>query len=281
MKRENCCVVRSLHNPPLNSSDRQSRATPEPNPLFLNQGKMILSHLLPPFLALLFAAPALSQNIVYDAEHNATVITGTWSSGSQAVKTGAGFANPANQSFTYPRVTGVSYSFTDDGFYEIARYRFNGNGSEPTCITGVIGWVHGHYTLQPNGSITMVPLGDGYQQIQDPCAAVSNFIENYNITELYQSWRIFQDPQTSAYKLHLFQFDGAPLAPQFQVSTTPIMLPTQLLRNVTPPDPAQAGDGPGGLQTQNLLVNANWAERTAGLSAGVLVGAMGLASLLL
>lgn len=79
----------------------------------------------------------------------------------------------------------------------------------------------------------MTPFGDGYQQIQDPCAAVSNFVEVYNETELYQSWRIFQDPVTG-YKLHLFQFDGSPVAPQFQVSVAPNMLPTQLLRNVTP-----------------------------------------------
>ncbi|KAF8895239.1 chaperone for protein-folding within the ER, fungal-domain-containing protein, partial [Infundibulicybe gibba] len=164
-------------------------------------------------------------------------IVGTWSSGSKAVVTGPGFANPSNLSFTYPKTTGISYSFSADGFYEIARYRFNGNGSLPNCITGVIGWVHGHYILQQNGSITMTPLGDGYQQIQDPCAAVSNFIEPYNLTELYKAWQIFQDP-TAGLKLHLFQFDGAPLAPQFLISATPNMLPTQLLRNVTPPAPA-------------------------------------------
>jgi hypothetical protein len=186
--------------------------------------------ILAPFITLILAAlPVLGQ---FDAIHNATSISGTWSTGSQAVVTGAGFANPANESFIYPKTTGVSYSFTDDGFYEIARYRFVSNGSEPTCITGVIGWVHGTYDLLANGSIIMTPFGDGYQQIQDPCAAVSNFVEVYNDTELYQSWRIFQDPVTG-YKLHLFQFDGSPVAPQFQVSVTPNMLPTQLLRNVT------------------------------------------------
>jgi hypothetical protein len=75
------------------------------------------------------------------------------------------------------------------------------------------------------------PFNDGYQQIQDPCAAESNFIEDYNNTELYRNFAIFQD-LTQGPKLHLFQFDGAPLAPQFQVSTTPIMLPTQQLRNL-------------------------------------------------
>ncbi|TDL18363.1 hypothetical protein BD410DRAFT_705034, partial [Rickenella mellea] len=184
------------------------------------------------FSLLLATLHAHGQDIVFDAGHNATVITGTWSSGSQKVLTGPGFANPANQTFTYPPTTGISYSFSADYFYEIARYRFNGNGSEPTCITGVINWVHGKYQLLNNGSIILTPLGDGFQQIQDPCAAQSNFIETYNITELLLSWQIFQDP-IQGYKLHLFSFDGSPLAPQFQVSTTPNMLPTQLLRNIS------------------------------------------------
>ena len=105
-------------------------------------------------------------------------------------------------------------------------------GTEPTCITGVIGWVHGTYTLNANGSITMAAFVDGYQQIQDPCAAQSNFIEPYTLTEYYKGWRIFQDP-TAGFKLHLFMWDGTPVAPMFQVSTTPNMLPTRLLRNIT------------------------------------------------
>lgn len=168
--------------------------------------------------------------IQFDRVHNATAIVGTWSSGSKAVSTGTGFCDPVKLTFNYPKTTGVSYSFSADGFYEVARYRFNSNGSEPTCITGVIGWVHGKYTLNQNGSITLAPFGDGFQQIQDPCAAVSNFIETYNYTEYYKGWRIYQDP-TQGFKLHLYQFDGSPVAPQFLVSTTPSMLPTQLLRN--------------------------------------------------
>lgn len=93
-------------------------------------------------------------------------------------------------------------------------------------------WVHGTYQLQPNGSITTVPFGDGFQQIQDACAAVSNFIEDYNDTELYRSWTIFQDP-TLGYQLQLYQYDGTPLAQQNLISTTPNMLPTRNLRNTT------------------------------------------------
>jgi len=203
---------------------------------------MLLTSLLVVVLASLArTTSAQDENgpIRYDDVHNATVIYGTWSSGSKAVLTGAGFANPANMTFTYPKTTGISYSFSTDGFYEISRYRFNSNGSEPTCITGVIGWVHGTYSLNTNGSISMTPLGDGFQQVQDPCAAISNFVELYNQTEYYKGWRIFQDP-TAGYKLHMFAFDGTPLSPMFQISPTPNMLPTQQLRNVPPPAPTVA-----------------------------------------
>lgn len=125
-------------------------------------------------------------------------------------------------------------------------------GTSPTCITGVMNWVHGTYILQPNGSITMTPFGDGYQQIQDPCAAVSNFIEIYNDTELYLHWQIFMDP-TDGPKLHMFEFDGTPVAPQFQLSATPNMLPTQSLRNVTPSVQ---------IQQRRALLKRNAGERT-------------------
>jgi Chaperone for protein-folding within the ER, fungal len=115
-------------------------------------------------------------------------------------------------------------------------------------------WCHGKYTLNPNGSITMVPFGDGYQQVQEPCGAVSDFLQNYNDTENYQYWQTFIDPVYGP-KLHLFQFDGTPLAPQFLVSATPNMLPTQPLRNVTPPEQnGAAPTGTGGLTAQGAYV---------------------------
>lgn len=49
---------------------------------------MILTPLLGLVLAVL-APLAYSQDIKYDAPHNATSIIGTWSSGSKAVMTGA------------------------------------------------------------------------------------------------------------------------------------------------------------------------------------------------
>lgn len=31
--------------------------------------------------------------------------------------------------FIYPANTGIAYSFTDDGYFETAQYRFQGNGA--------------------------------------------------------------------------------------------------------------------------------------------------------
>ncbi|KAI9464381.1 chaperone for protein-folding within the ER, fungal-domain-containing protein [Boletus coccyginus] len=226
------------------------------------------------FLLSFFATPAFGQDIVYNQAHNVTTIFGTWSSGSQNVVTGPGFAQPANASFVYPATTGMSYSFSSDGFYEIARYRMTGNGSQPNCITGVMNWCHGTYDLVSNGSIVLTPLGDGYQQIQDPCAAVSNFIENYNDTELYVQWNIYQDA-VRGYTLQLYQYDGSPLAPLWQLTASPNMLPTQQLRNVTPTTTKSAA----------VVLLANAGERSWGVSSltGVctLFAGLGIASLLL
>jgi len=176
------------------------------------------------------------------APHNLTTIVGTWSSGAGAVLTGAGFANPTNMTFSPPKTTGVAYSFSEDGHYEISRYRFTANATNPACITGVLQWVHGNFSLLDNGSITMQPFPDGFQQIQDPCAPQSNFIDPvYNFTELYQAWQIFQDPVVG-YKLHLFMWDGTPVAPMVLMSASPTMLPTQSLRQ-QPAAPATTSDG--------------------------------------
>ncbi|KZT22807.1 hypothetical protein NEOLEDRAFT_1180557 [Neolentinus lepideus HHB14362 ss-1] len=189
-----------------------------------------------------------------------------------------GFANPANLSFTYPKTAGISYSFTSDGYYEIARYRFNSNATQPNCITGVMNWAHGTYQQLPNNSIVMTPFGDGYQQIQDPCGAVSNFIENYNDTELLQAWAVYQE--TTGQRLYLYSYDGSPLAPQSLVSATPNMLPTQKLRNST----GSVSTSSSGVTTENALVvsggERRWSMTGVGILTTVLAGAGVAVSLL-
>lgn len=177
--------------------------------------------------------------IVLDAAHNATSLVGAWSSGSRAVKTGADFANPANMSFNYPKVTGEAYSFTGDGHFEISRYRMVSNAAEPNCIKAVMYWTHGTYEILANGTINTKANGDGYQLIQDPCTPVSNILEVFNTNETFPIWKIFSDV-SQGFKLHLFRYDGSPVAPLFQVSTSPIMLPTERLRD-SPDAPAGSG----------------------------------------
>ncbi|PCH39670.1 hypothetical protein WOLCODRAFT_168065 [Wolfiporia cocos MD-104 SS10] len=169
------------------------------------------------------------QAIVYMPIHNAMVIYGTWSSGSGGVKTG-----PVLQILPIGRLpTQIPLGYRiHDGYYEIARYRYTSNGTAPKCITGVMNWVHGTYVLESNGSIVLMPFGDGFQQIQDACAAISNFIEDYNDTELISSWGIFLDSMLG-YQLQLYQYNGELLAQQNLILTTPSMLPTHNLRNTT------------------------------------------------
>jgi len=198
--------------------------------------------LLNPLLVLALVGTALAQDDPFGADHNTTSIIGTWSSGTQKVAPGPGFANPAQETFNYPKASGVGYSFDSDGWYEIARYRFVANGSHPDCIVSTVIWAHGNYDLLSNGSIILTPLGDGYQQVQTGCGDNSNFFQNYNETELFVSWRIFTDV-TFGPKLHLFQWDGTPVAPLFQLSPQPNMLPKQKLRNTAAQVVTTTSDG--------------------------------------
>lgn len=135
-------------------------------------------------------------------------------------------------------------------------------------------WVHGTYDLVSNGSIVLTPFGDGYQQIQDPCAPVSNFIEYYNNTELYVLWNIYQDV-VRGYTLQLYQFDGTPLPPMWQVSSSPNMLPTQPLRNVSTPKAKTAA-----ALLKRSAGERRWAVSSLTVAFSVIAG-FGITSLLL
>ena len=100
----------------------------------------------------------------------------------------------------------------------------------PKCIAVVLNWAHGQFTFNSNGSLTLVPVADGYQRIQEPCSANSDFTEDYHLQEMYQSWRIFLNAVDGP-KFHLFAFDGSPEPPMRLLSQT--MLPTQFLRSTT------------------------------------------------
>lgn len=165
-----------------------------------------------------------------DLTGNLTSLTGTWSSGSGAVLTGPGFAQPTNFTFTYPNNTGIALSFTDDGHFEEAQYRFESNGTEPRCVQAIVIWQHGNYTIHPNNSITLEPIeSDGRIQIQDPCAAETNVITYYYEPALYQGWAITNDLNHNRYMLQLNRFDGSLFPRLYLLLRPPTMLPTDQL----------------------------------------------------
>ncbi|WFD00286.1 amino-acid N-acetyltransferase [Malassezia yamatoensis] len=127
------------------------------------------------FATLVIAAPAKKAE-------DAISIVGTWSSGSQQVSTGRVgnemFYNPYMKQFLAPRSGGISYSFTDDGFFEVAKFQYNSNckaifsdnlAEKPGCFTAQLIWQHGTY-VSNQSTITMNPYkGDGAVQTLNPC----------------------------------------------------------------------------------------------------------------
>lgn len=75
-------------------------------------------------VAAVAAAPAAASDL-----NNVTALSGTWSSGSGNVTTGLAFFNPATATFNIPAVAGISYSFTEDGFFEQSKYTYSPNGA--------------------------------------------------------------------------------------------------------------------------------------------------------
>jgi len=156
-------------------------------------------------------------------------MVGTWASGSRNVQTGPNFVNPIAYTFNYPKTTGISYSFTQDGYFEEALYRFTTNATNPGCVQGAIIWQHGKFEISNNGSLILHPYPeDGRIQVQDRCAASSSYIAQFNQTTLFKTFQIFTDP-VDGLKLHIFRWDGAPFPPMFLVANPPNMLPTRSL----------------------------------------------------
>lgn len=187
-------------------------------------------------IVLSLAAMVLAQDdtsqvpIQYDLAHNATVLFGTWSSGAGLVQTGPKFCDPKNKTFNPPRVAGISYAFDPSGHFEQVEYRFGSNPAKPACPNATLLFQHGKYSLFPNGSIILDPIAsDGMVQTQSPCMSKSSSIQQFSTQVLFKEWRIFYDPPSQGYHLHLFRFDGAPLNKMILRSEQAIMHPTTTL----------------------------------------------------
>ncbi|KAK0542770.1 Reversal of tor2 lethality [Tilletia horrida] len=187
------------------------------------------------WLVVIFAAQSLSGT----KADNVTSLEGTWASGAGNVKTGLGFFNPVTREFTLPKTAGISYSFTNDGFFEQAQMTYQSNPKAPACFNATLIWQHGTYELYRNGSIGLTPFPqDGYVAIINPCANPSNpQITSYKYQQftLISQWYNYVDPYPmfpdiqgkSAYALQTFAFDGQKNPLMWLLNRPPSMLPTE------------------------------------------------------
>jgi hypothetical protein len=180
------------------------------------------------FFLLLFNSSIFVAQAVVD-----TQLTGTWSTKSLNVSTGPRFYDPINDRFKEPSLTGISYSFTDDGFFEEAYYRAIANPTDPQCPEGLMQWQHGSYSLQPNGSLVLVPLAvDGRQLLSSPCDRDYSEYTRYNQTEVFRSYRVYTDPFHNVLRLDLYGWDGTPMNALYLIYKPPEMLPTTTLNPI-------------------------------------------------
>ena len=167
-------------------------------------------------------------------------LEGTWSSGSGSVLTGQGsgesdtFFNPMRRKFTVPKTSGYSYSFTRDGFFEMAQFTYNSSGRQPECFTASLKWQHGTYTLE-GSNIHMKPYeGDGAIQVmgkcEDPQVKMDYYSENEigaNITVYTDTDIVFYSELDSMKVLQMHAFDGRPLPKMYLLYRPPRMMPTR------------------------------------------------------
>ncbi|EAS29422.1 protein ROT1 [Coccidioides immitis RS] len=157
-------------------------------------------------------------------------LTGTWATKSRKVVTGPAFYDPAEDRFQEPENTGISYSFTEDGYFEEAYFRAIPNPTKPSCASAMMQFQHGKYSVESNGSLVLTPFAvDGRQLISSPCKSEGSMYFRFNQTEVFKRYEVLTDPFHNVKRLNLYQFDGTPMNPMFLVFDPPQMLPTETL----------------------------------------------------
>ncbi|TKY87625.1 hypothetical protein EX895_003206 [Sporisorium graminicola] len=161
------------------------------------------------------------------------MLQGTWSSGSGKVVTGPSFFNPRKRSFTAPPVPGQAYSFTQDGYWEFAKYRVTPNPRKPDCITSQLIWQHGSYVLHANGTLQLYPIPrEGAQLLTSSCTTGSSAPEEmYDVAEEYtlvDTWVDIHHGRADA-ALRLTDAWGNRSPSLWKIYDPPMMLPTEPL----------------------------------------------------
>lgn len=167
----------------------------------------------------------------FAAAANSSDLYGTWSSKSNQVFTGPGFYDPVDELLIEPSLPGISYSFTEDGYFEQATYLVTGNAKDPSCPSAALTFQHGTYDLLDNGTLILNPIPvDGRQLVSDPCSDNGTSTYNrYNQTMTFESFYVQLDTYHGMYKLQLYQFDKSLLQPLYLAYRPPMMLPTETL----------------------------------------------------
>ncbi|KAL4957207.1 chaperone for protein-folding within the ER, fungal-domain-containing protein [Aspergillus filifer] len=231
-------------------------------------------------LAVYFVAGLLSAASV--SARNAADLVGTWTTKSRQVSTGPGFYDPVEDKFIEPKLPGVSFSFTEDGYFEEAFYRAVANPTNPECPKGIMQWQHGTYIVNADGSLHLTPIAsDGRQLLSDPCESSKGMYTRYNQTEKYDSFTIAIDPYYESTRLDLYSFDGSPMIPMYLVYRPPEMLPTGPLNPIKSMKAKRQSGGEQGtaFSLRSLVNKDSLADPDRWLWAGVVMSAMGSVAL--
>ncbi|KAL4927319.1 protein rot1 [Aspergillus undulatus] len=228
-------------------------------------------------LAVYFVASLLASAASVSAR-NAADLVGTWTTKSREVATGPGFYDPVEDKLIEPKLPGISFSFTEDGYFEEAFYRAIANPKNPECPQGIMQWQHGTYTVGADGSLQLTPIAaDGRQLLSDPCESSKGLYTRYNQTEEYTSFTVGVDPYYGSVRLDLYSFDGTPMIPMYLAYKPPEMLPTGSLNAITSKKNKRQVDG--GVDTafvlRRLVSKDSLVDPDRWLWVGVVMSAMG------
>lgn len=164
------------------------------------------------------------------AVQDALLLVGTWTTKLNQVFTGPGFYDPVDELLIEPGLPGRSYSFTEDGHYELALYVVTPNPKDHSCPTAVLQWEHGTYNVS-DGSINLSAIEvDCRQLLSDPCndggtSTYSRYVSNTS----FSYFDIYVDPYYGRYRLNMNDADGTPLPALWLAYKPALMLPTQTL----------------------------------------------------